>query len=359
MAQTTHKASIIKIAVVVLLALLVCTVISRTLYTLLLPQVTVQHPKSGTLVYTSRFAGHVTGKTNQKDVLAADNWTVKEVLVEDGQSVIEGDVLFVLDMQEYQIRITQLDASIQQQLNTINGFDWSPGDRLVRETELKAMQMQRAQAYSKFPSGGKVKAPATGVIADIIEPGLAQAGSVMASISAGEGDTALEWRVLPAQAKQVLVQGVQLDCTFDIFANEKQIVLKEVETQARMLAAEHDAKTSDYLLRAALQTEEAVPIDTPVQIVATAKSKQYELLVPLSVIMTDEGQETYLMVLEETRDIWGLVTRARRVSVEVLESDGINAAISQEGYSVNATTRLAAFPSRTLREGEIVRVMTP
>lgn len=353
--MTRHKKRIVKAAVAVLLILLVCTIAARTVDTLLLPQVTPQTMRSGNLQYTTYCSGVVTGAVNTTEVLAQGNWLIRDILVEENAHVNEGDVLFVLDAQEYRIRLTQLEAAIQQQKNSINGYPWSPGDELVMQTELRALQLQYTQARNAFPARGEVLAPATGVITQIAGPGNVTTGQMLGVIDTGAGESALELRLSPTDAKQVLSKGATLTCTFNEFTNAQDFVLEETEAKARVTSAEYEAETGQYLIRAAILTETPVTMGTPVRVRCIMKSREYSMLVPLACVMTDSDGAHYIMIMEDTTSIWGIETIVRKHVVDVLESDATTAAISMQVGGVSL--RLAAYPTRALEDGETVRVI--
>lgn len=155
-------------------------------------------------------------------------------------------------------------------------------------------------------------------------------------------------------AKKVLRTSVTLSCSYSTLAGEDIFVLQTWQSPASILAAKYDAASGMYEIQAAIQPEQAVAAGTPAQVTAVSQSVEYGALVPLGCVMRDAQGGAYVMILEETNDIWGLSTRVRRCEVAVLESNEQYAAI--EG-SVPRGARLAAYPARTLRDGEEVRVV--
>ncbi|MEG2841890.1 MAG: biotin/lipoyl-binding protein [Ruthenibacterium sp.] len=350
----TRKTKIVKIAVTVAILLLVCTVASRTVYNLLLPEVSAQTIKGGSLLYSGTFSGTVKGDANGTEITAADTWNIKEVLVTEGQMVAAGDALFLLDVQSSQIRLKQMQASIQQKKNALNGTNWTGGDRLVLETELQALEMQYAEALGKFLPSGKVTAPISGQVSGLAKVGTVPAGTVLATI-AGEGSqNIVAWSAPVVDAKKVLAKGVTLTCTFSALSGTGDFVLKDETCGAKITAASYDEDAGLYNLQAMLKTETAVPVGTPVQIKSSVKSEQYDALVPLPCLMTDTDGSKYILLLHETASIWGLSTQVQKQPVTVVESNHLYAAIETDFVQ---GAQLAAYPSRMLVDGETVCVV--
>ena len=352
--MTTHKTKIVKIAVAVAILLLVCTVLSPTVYNLLLPEVSAQTLKSGTLMYTNQFYGTVKGDASGTDITAADAWNIQKVLVEEGQTVTEGEPLFLLDVQRYQIQLKQLQASIQQKKNVINSTAWTGGDKLVLNTELQALEMQYTETRSKFPPKGTVTALVGGQVFGLAKAGAVQTGAVLATIASEGAQNTVMWSVPLVDAKKVLSSGATLSCAFSALSDAQDFVLKDETCDAKITAVRYDEDAGFYNLQAVLKTGMSVPVGTPVQIQSSVKSEQYDTLVTLSCVMTDADGTKYVLLLHETASIWGLSTQVQKQPVTVVESNHLYAAV-EEIFSPG--TLFAAYPSRMLQDGETVRVV--
>lgn len=365
MQEGSTKKPALRLTVAVGILLLVCTVASRSVYTLLLPEVTALEFTSGSLTYTGSYSAVAVAATGDTaTVTAGDNWTVTAVLVEDGQTVEAGDALFAIDISSYKLQLQQLETSIQQQKNSINGTAWTGGDALVQQMQLEALELQYANLKSKFPSDGKVRATAGGRVGELAGLGTVAAGRTLATITAGDGPAVLQWSVSQTDAENILREGTELSCSFsvvtDTLAEGGAIRLERQTARAAVTAAAYDLTTGRYDLTAAVTDAAGDPLriaaGTPVQLTAVTTTPEYGALVPLACLFRDTDGSYYVYELSEDTDAWGLRTQVIRRSVTVLESNHLYAAV--QCYFPTQGMHLAAYPSRTLADGDTVRVVS-
>lgn len=357
--MSKHKRTVVKAAAALALFLLVCTAAARSVYTLMLPQVSTAGAQIAALRSVDVYAGQFAGESAGADVLAEGSWTVTEQLAAVGDRVEAGTPLLRIDITDFQIQLQQLQASIQQQRNTINGTNWTGGDRLVLNQQLAALEMQYRQLADSFPADGIVYAPAAGTVSTLAGPGLAARGSVLAHITAQTAAGQVAFTVPAAALERVFSSGAALECAFTAVSTQQPIRARQYET-ALLPARAEVSQTGGYTVYADLeqQPEEPVAPGTAATVTVESKSEDYTC-VPLSAIFYGtDGPCVYQVLQRDT--IWGTEHYVQAVSVEVIDSDAVNAAVENlpgaDAAAINVSTRYACYPSRALVDGETVRV---
>ncbi len=352
-----YKTKVVKAAAAVLLALLVCTVASRTVYTMLLPQVSRVMVQNGTMSYTDTYQGSFVGGANAAEVLAGGSWTVLEQLAAEGDAVAEGDALLRIDVTDYQIQLKSMEANLQQKRNTINATNWTGGDRLVLEQELAVLEMQYRRLKNSFPASGVVTATAAGTLEQLAASGMVGTGGVLARIAPASASAQVEFDVPATDLERVCGAEASRLCQYVLLSEEKP--LRALQEQAGLsVASVRDNGAGGFTVTADLTKEASVPVGTLATITVSSRSGPYDY-VPLScVFYTAEGPCVYRIAQRDT--LWGTEDYVEAVDVTVVASDASRAAISGPISTEGALTATwyAAYPSRTLQDGEAVRVVT-
>lgn len=352
------KATILKAAAGILAALAVCTVASRSIDTLLMPQVSLLRTSSGTLDYNFFYTGAYGGAENATEVLAKDSWTITQTLVEEGRQVAEGDALYKVDVSSYQIQLKQMEADIQRQTNALNATDWSGGDRLVYEQQLQAARMQYDQLKAKVPSGGVVRAPAAGRVTGVIKPGMVNYGSVLAVVEGAAGQDAetnaqVRWTMPLADAEHLLSGKGAITCSYSVLDESKnKVALKQIAAKAKVASVEYDEAAANYQIVATLEEGAVLPrAGQKVSVAIRVLSDSYATLVPLACLNHD-GERDFVYTIREENGLWGVERRLVRTSVTVVASNYQYAAVEGPLYGES----LAAYPTKAVQKDDAVRV---
>lgn len=349
-----HKRTVVKAAAALALALLACTVAARSVYTLLLPRVSVTSVRTDTLHSTAVYSGQFSGESAGADVLAGGSWTVTEQLAADGDTVQAGDALLRIDITDYQIQLRQMEANIQQQRNTINATNWTGGDRLVLNQQLEALEMQYAQLKASFPASGLVTATAAGTVSGLAGPGPVARGSVLAHIAAPGAAGQVAFQAPAAALEDLFGSSARIRCAYTALAGQGALRAEKRETALEPVRVEA-AAGGFYTVYADLAEapEEPVEPGTPATVTVESQSGAVNC-VPLSAIFYSEGKTCVYQVLQRDT-IWGAEDYVQAVEVEVTDSDAVNAAVPDLSAGV-LDARYACYPSRSLVDGEAVRV---
>lgn len=105
------KKRILKISIILFSFLIICTFVSRTIYTMLLPSVEVTLTQMGSLSTWTSFTGKVS-YSNEYELFASSDFKVKEVLVKNGSHVIAGDSLLKVDTKGLDVERKRLELKI-------------------------------------------------------------------------------------------------------------------------------------------------------------------------------------------------------------------------------------------------------
>jgi len=114
----SSKKLIARIAIIVVAALVMCTFLSRTVYTLTLPSVTVTKAKPGSVSHEADTTGWL-GYDNLPAVKAGTDWNVEQVMVKEGQTCTSGQAIMQVSMDGYDITKAQLDLAVLQAQNRL------------------------------------------------------------------------------------------------------------------------------------------------------------------------------------------------------------------------------------------------
>lgn len=130
------KRKIVMVTAMLLLFMLLCTLISKSVYAYSLPQVTVEEAKKKTLGRLIRVSGAVS-QSREYAVSTLPSIRVESVEVGKGDEVSEGTVLFTLDRQDLEEQIAQQELVVKRlevQIATLQYNQGLAGEEKVRDT---------------------------------------------------------------------------------------------------------------------------------------------------------------------------------------------------------------------------------
>lgn len=137
--RMVKKAALVFFGIVLLL-----TFFSKTINNMLLPEVEYVTPRSGYLNFSIRAAGEVRAPFTHK-VFAQGNWHVVDVLVKEGDVVMKGDVLAIVDMEDISLEIQKKEFEIRRLRNdlaqyqvTFTGVDLEACEQQVEKAREEA-----------------------------------------------------------------------------------------------------------------------------------------------------------------------------------------------------------------------------
>lgn len=166
---------------------------------------------------------------------------------------------------------------------------------------------------------------------------------------------------VPAAAlERVFSATASLECAFIAVSTGQPVEVRQCE--AKLSPARVEAGQGGvYTVYADLDTAPEAPVapGTPATVTVSAAGES-SLCVPLSAVFYGaDGPCVYQVLQRDT--IWGAEFYVQAAPVEVLGSDAVNASVASlpgavEGNLLDPNARFACYPSRTLVDGEAVRV---
>lgn len=142
---TPRKKMILKLACGLLVVLIVCTIVSRSVYNMLLPTVEVVEAAGGT-IDTWADAQAEFDYTNKVAVRAGSTWKINRINVIEGKRVFEGDTMFEIDMDQQKISTERMELSLMQLKNSLKPSQMTEVDKKLAEIEIKIAEGQ-LEAY--------------------------------------------------------------------------------------------------------------------------------------------------------------------------------------------------------------------
>lgn len=146
--MTKKKALVIKISVGLVVFLLVCTIISRNVYNMLLPVVSTVESSMGTLDESIDINATL-GFSNQKKLVAKAEWLVNDVLAQTGDTVKKGDPLFTIDTSRAGLDVKRAELSLLRLQNSLTENELNSAQKAELQLQLDMAQ----QEYKKFKEG--------------------------------------------------------------------------------------------------------------------------------------------------------------------------------------------------------------
>lgn len=148
MEQKNNKKFLIQISVIVLIILLLCTFLSKSIYNMSLPYVEVINPAAEKLSVSSSATGEV--MVDSQKICYNVPLKITKVYVKENDEVKSGDVLFEVDSKEFSINIQKKELEIQKIEDQLD--QWlSYKDRAKLEDEWKLPKESLNCIKSRFP----------------------------------------------------------------------------------------------------------------------------------------------------------------------------------------------------------------
>lgn len=182
MEQKNNKKFLIQISVIVLIILLLCTFLSKSIYNMSLPYVEVINPAAEKLSVSSSATGEV--MVDSQKICYNVPLKITEVYVKENDEVKAGDVLFEVDSKEFSINIQKKELEVQKIEDQLD--QWlSYKDRAKLEDELEIAEGELELYKEQVPYDGNVYAENNGIISEIkVNSGdLTKEGDTLAEIT--------------------------------------------------------------------------------------------------------------------------------------------------------------------------------
>lgn len=314
--------------VLLVIVLFFCTVLSHVISQKLLPVIETVSPERNILKTEITVNANVENKVVYEQDQAPVEWTVKQVYVQAGDTVKKGTPLFQIDVLEINERIKKLEASIQEQKNNINAYDWTGGDRLVLNMKLEADEMEYQRlTQSTIPKDGMVLATVDGVINEFS----VKTGDVLNAyetyIQYEENDSGqyVEWE-LSEEAGRVYREVETAKLTLIEAENEmtgSEIIDLSIKDRKQL-------EDGHWIYYSDVPEELAFSDSDTFQITMLLKENTYDYVVPRACVQEDSSGRTYIFVLVQEEGLFSKKYSVEERFVSVIDEDNLHAAIIPE-----------------------------
>lgn len=329
----------------ILIFLLVCTFLSKSIAASIRPEVEVINPVKTDLTVSGEYTGEAVYESAYEAVY---DFPVKvtNVSVKEGDTVDEGDILIEVDATEYYLEMKRKELNI---LKVKNMITQSLDNDLIAELNLQLeIEEKELSLYKeKYPTDGIIYARINGIAyslnaqaGETIDPGVSLVGiyddaskaNVVFVLSEHEAE------------KYDIKDEVTLYYDEDKLPVAKEEKLKEIE---------FDEKTNTYRY--------AVPVKSgclmnkqPVALTVTHRTELYNTVIPYKALISLDANKYGVYVVKQRQGLFGLEYYCKLVEVNVVASNNLYAATG--GWAVTAYDDVVLSSSTYLTPGETVRV---
>jgi len=347
------KKILIRVTVTVVIVLLLCTFLSRTIYNAGIPNVTKQTIQWNTqMTISTDTSGTVLYDVTP--VQSGEPLTILKVDVTEGTSVTADTVVLEVDDAAFQTEIRKMELAITELNDTLDDTSGSSARADLKE-QIAIAEEELDQYKASVPWEGAVKAGFTGTITHVY----AAAGTIAAAgTTLFEGirqDALPELRfTLPAETADQYAVGSEVHLSY--------LKTEMMNGQLTSTACTEDVKVTKKQYEDgefAFYTDigaEGGSFYTGMQVDVTAISSEYtyEYVVPLSAV-SEASNGSYTLYTLGTRDgLFGEETYVQAVSVKKLAENSLSMAVSGDGLYMTLTVVVSA--DKSLTDGETVRV---
>lgn len=355
MEQKNNKKVLIQISVIILIILLLCTFLSKSIYNMSLPYVEVINPAGEKLSVSSNATGEV--MVDSHKICYNVPLKITEVYVKENDEVKSGDALFKVDSKEFEINIQKKELEIQKLEDQLS--EWlSYRDRAKLEDELEIVEGELELYKEQVPYDGKVYAENNGIISEVkVNTGdLTKEGDILAAITDEAQSMSVKFSF--GVTDDVLCRvGDEIQLTYMETAwYEGKPTTEEKNAQTTIVKREYDTEKKQYFFYADIDNSNKKFYEgQKIKVNYIISADLYENVVPLNAISLDENRDKVVYVLQSREGLFGEEYYVKKVKVDQLEKNNVKSAIT--GDDISTYSEVVVSSSRALTSGETVRVV--
>jgi len=347
--KTTFKKTLIRVTVILLVILVGCTFLSKSVYRANLPRVrTARASIQSELSVSVKTEGIITRETEEMTMPAGAKITA--VLKEEGNRVDAGDPVFEVDAREFLLEIQRREMNIAALENALDSW-MTEFNREQTEAQLEMARTELEMYKESVPWEGVVCADAAGTILQMNgEVGdTLPAGAVYCTVMKEEAPWEAEF-VLTEEEARGYKEGCEVQLTY------YAVMLEGDGTESKQRTANTAISSMKYengyvVFRAPFEETNGLQIGQSVSVTAVLSSRVYPCVVPLAAVYEDAGGSHYLYMVNTRDGLFGEEQYAEKVTVEVLEENSFYAALDQGMF---AGRDIIVSATRALEDGKVV-----
>ena len=348
-----RKKLITKIAIIFVLALIICTFLSRSISNYLVPKVEIIDQKAGGLNY-SFYGEGVVSYLNSDNIYSKAMWRIKEVKAETNKLVEKGQVLATVDTEQIEIEEKKKNLEIKGLENEISEVRANSGDSKV--ISMKQDKLDIAKAECKlFRSGlsdkGEIIATVSGRISQVnVQSGqLVEPNTLLFNLAERDSGYCINW-----EADSINGKSFFLDMNVEVSIQNQQEVVK---FNSNIVKKDVIKESGKYKFSSTLDNDEVtrrgVQIGDRGAIAFENYGKSYKYLVPKQCIIQSQTLGDVIYVVKERDGLFGKEKYVEETKVQVIESDNLNSAVNDLPSDIIG---IVQDTSKELKDGIKVRV---
>lgn len=358
--QSKRKKIIGRIAVVGLLVLLACTLVSRSVARALTPQVEIAEPGGNSIGFTATADASLVYNARVPLYAEAD-WTILTLAKQPGDAVTGEDVLFTVDASSFAAQENQLLLALWNAQQAQEQMEQYATAETLESKAYRALRLQAGMAWNDLsayrkthPADGQVLSPAAGVLSEwlVEERDFVTQGQQIAWLLGDASKAAVKWSMSRAGG---LNYGLGCDVTVRIAAADENDTAS-FSSRSRVAKREWNAETQMWDFSAFLQ-EELPAVSEGAQI--SVRLSRTETLptasaVPLACVQEDPATGSAFVYCLRSRDgLFGQEFYVVRQDVTLELQNNLYAAVSGLTYG----EQLVRYASKPLYDGAVVSVV--
>lgn len=346
----TKKKVLVRITVTVLILLVVCTMLSRSIYLAMLPQVSTSKVSMGNISTTLNYDGAF-DYSKKQTVIAKEAWQFTEVNVKAGDPVEKGDVLAKINMADADLTARQLEMNIkglETQLKNTYGKDAKAAVQLSLDVERRKQE----QFFATYPKNGVIKAKTDGrVLACNYQTGdVAVPETLVMDLQTSDSQPIVQWTTSLEEGESMNVDSSVALNFIALKKGSKELFTLKSEITSKVQDVENNCWNFEVQMG---MFDNQIPLESKPRITYSEATANGQTIVPVSALTYMGGDQAILYVVSTRQGVFGEENIVKQVEVKVLADNNINAAI--EG-TLEQNDKIVTYASKSLHDGAVVAV---
>ena len=334
---------VIRLTVGFLILMVVCTMLSRTVYRLMLPDVRVETPTSRSLTDPMTYSAEI-GYVNTEDITAQVEWEVLSVNVQVGSEVKAGQQLMTIRSDEADVERKQLVLNQKMAQSRVNSTAGMEREQAQIDLEKADLALQKHDEI--YPKDGIVVAKNDGIVSEVnCKPNQTVTGTQI-RIKTAATSYCVTWE-LPMQNVGGFEVEDEVEC---VVANSEELLFQGS-------APISDVSVPDEMgmvtMTAAFAAQRDIYLSDAATVTMTPPSTTYETVVPRSSLQK-VGDSDAIYVVNTQPSMFGDHTTVKLMAVTVLEQNNRYAAVQ---VKLERTDRIVVNTSKPLFDGADVKIV--
>ncbi|MCL2814727.1 MAG: HlyD family efflux transporter periplasmic adaptor subunit [Oscillospiraceae bacterium] len=343
--MSNAKKILYKLTLGVLIFLIVCTFLSKSIATSIQPEVEVINPVKTDLTVSDEYTGEVI-YDGAYEIIYDFPVKITNVSVKEGNTVSEGDVLAEVEAREYYLEMKRKELNI---LKVKNMIAQTSDNNLLAELKLQAdIEEEELRIYKeKYPTDGKIYADMSGIVYSLnAQPGKTiNPGVSLVGVYDNKTNAKAVFNLPEKDAEKYNIK----DEVILYYEENKAQAAKETAVGEK----EYDAATNTYRYSAQVKSDYLTNKQS-VPLAITHRTELYDTVIPYRAIISLGANKYGVYVVKQRQGLFGLEYYSKFVEVNIIAVNNLYAAIG--GWSITSYDDVVISSSTYLMPGETVRV---